>query len=91
MKLEAYQELLWQLAIQSRPELQASERLPANMFRSPIQLDGATVSIEALTARHQEMSRRCKSAMDLQTRNAIRRRQTSGQGSVPIDITWSKI
>ncbi|WP_218933004.1 hypothetical protein [Roseimaritima multifibrata] len=88
MKLEAYQELLWHLAIQSRPELQASDRLPANMFRHPMKLGKTPVNIEELTDRHAQMGRRYASPVDLQTRTAIQRRQEADAESIPIDNTW---
>ncbi|WP_145354819.1 hypothetical protein [Roseimaritima multifibrata] len=89
MKLKAYEELLWHLAIQSRPELQASDRLPARMFRSLIELDGTAVNVEELAERHAQMGHRYASPVDLQTRTAIYQRQIADQETVPIDNTWS--
>lgn len=91
MKLEAYQELLWHLAIQSRPELQASDRLPASIFQNPMELAGKTVNLEALIERHRKMGRRCKSPLDRHTRDAINRRLAAGRISAPIDNTWSAV
>ncbi|QDS91990.1 hypothetical protein FF011L_07260 [Roseimaritima multifibrata] len=88
MKLEAYEELLWHLAIQSRPELQASERLPANLFRGPIKLRETSVNIEELSERHAQMGRRYASPVDQQTRILLQRRLAAGD-SIPIDSTWS--
>ncbi|QDS95903.1 hypothetical protein FF011L_47040 [Roseimaritima multifibrata] len=90
MKLEAYQELLWHLALQARPELQATDRLPANIFRSPLKLAGENINIDELAERHAQMGRRYASPVDLQTRIAIAQRQAGG-GSVPIDNTWASV
>ncbi len=74
MALEAYERLLWQLALESRPELQASEMLTKDKLQTPIYLDGKEVNVLELQERHTRYSRRCQTQLGQHACRAVRAR-----------------
>lgn len=86
MKLDAYKKLLWRLAVESRPELQASTGLTAETFRGSIPLGNETVNIDELVERHRQYQCRCSATLGANARRVIQRR---GQAQRPMGSSSS--
>jgi REP element-mobilizing transposase RayT len=63
MTLEAYCQLLWHLAIESRPELQSSPQLTAAQLRKPVWSSGNAVELDGVTSRMDQWSRQCDASV----------------------------
>ena len=74
MKLEDYERLLWHLALESRPELQASHRLTAEKLRSVPTLRGQAIDLARLQETLEELQQRCDASLGQHTCKAIRER-----------------
>ena len=72
MKLDDYQRLLWQLALEARPELQASHSLRAEHVRGVPTMRGQVIDIEKLRETLAEMAVRCNAELGEHACNAIR-------------------
>ncbi len=74
MTLSTYSNLLWQLALESRPELQAREELTREQSQTPVWRDGTPVKLAELEERHRRYGRRCKTQLGQHACRAIRER-----------------
>ncbi|QDS91333.1 hypothetical protein FF011L_00620 [Roseimaritima multifibrata] len=74
MRLEAYERLLWHLALESRPELQANEALTKQKLQTPIYLRGETINIAQVAERNMQFERRCKTQLGKHACRVVRER-----------------
>jgi REP element-mobilizing transposase RayT len=84
--LTAYASLLWHLALESRPELQARDALTREQLEAPVWRDGTPVNLAELEARHRRYGRRCSAQLGQHACRAIRARlaaQRSQQSNRP--------
>jgi len=72
MSLAAYERLLWHLALESRPELQASYSLKAEKLRGTPTLRGQEINIEKLRETIAKYQQRCNSSLGKHACKAIR-------------------
>jgi hypothetical protein len=63
MTLAAYERLLWHLALESRPELQAKDDLTADQLREPTWADGQAVDIDLIRSQQKELARCCDATL----------------------------
>ncbi|QDS92349.1 hypothetical protein FF011L_10910 [Roseimaritima multifibrata] len=100
MRLEAYTSLLWHLALEARPELQALESLTKQKLQTPICLRGEEISIAEFSERNLDLDRRCKTGLGKHTCRVIReriaaqeaaRQKSAGVGLSPRTIVSSQI
>lgn len=74
MTLTAYASLLWHLALESRPELQANAELTREHMQAPILANGQPVNVAEMVERHHQYGRRCRSQLGQHASRAIRER-----------------
>ena len=72
MTLEAYAQLLWQLAMEARPELQQSKSLREADVRAVPKLRDQVIDLEKLRATLAEIGQRCNAELGEHACNAIR-------------------
>ena len=72
MTLEAYAQLLWQLALEARPELQQSKSLRIEDVRAVPKMRGQVIDLVKLRERLAELEQRCNAELGEQECNAIR-------------------
>lgn len=74
MTLTAYTRLLWHLALESRPELQASSKLSRDQMRTPVLVNGQPVNIAEMVERLHHYGRRCRGQLGQHASRAMRER-----------------
>ncbi|QEG40632.1 transposase [Roseimaritima ulvae] len=57
IRLEDYKKLLWRLAVESRPELQANSSLTKELFQGSIPMGNSDIDVEEILARQKQFQR----------------------------------